>query len=134
MAGLGTAHASQGDRLCDRHICQAELITVFLSFALFSVPSFLPLSLCLSLSLPSLLLLSLSLSLSLSFSLSFSLSLSLSLSLLCTLLLSLSPLGKILFRRSHVRDVAMKRLRFIDDYCRVRNAWITTADHHLLNM
>ncbi|XP_029308310.1 SH3 and PX domain-containing protein 2A isoform X6 [Cottoperca gobio] len=26
--------------------------------------------------------------------------------------------GKILFRRSHVRDVAMKRLRFIDDYCR----------------
>lgn len=27
--------------------------------------------------------------------------------------------GKILFRRSHVRDVAMKRLRFIDDYCRV---------------
>lgn len=35
--------------------------------------------------------------------------------------LSLSSLlGKILFRRSHVRDVAMKRLRFIDDYCRVR--------------
>lgn len=32
---------------------------------------------------------------------------------------SSSP-GKILFRRSHVRDVAMKRLRFIDDYCRVR--------------
>uniref|UniRef100_A0A3B4AKJ6 SH3 and PX domains 2Aa n=1 Tax=Periophthalmus magnuspinnatus TaxID=409849 RepID=A0A3B4AKJ6_9GOBI len=27
-------------------------------------------------------------------------------------------LPKILFRRSHVRDVAMKRLRFIDDYCR----------------
>ncbi|XP_059410581.1 SH3 and PX domain-containing protein 2A-like isoform X6 [Carassius carassius] len=26
--------------------------------------------------------------------------------------------GKILFRRSHVRDVAMKRLHFIDDYCR----------------
>ncbi|XP_059408730.1 SH3 and PX domain-containing protein 2A isoform X6 [Carassius carassius] len=26
--------------------------------------------------------------------------------------------GKILFRRSHVRDVAMKRLRFLDDYCR----------------
>ncbi|KAJ8415992.1 hypothetical protein AAFF_G00380140 [Aldrovandia affinis] len=26
--------------------------------------------------------------------------------------------GKILFRRSHVRDVAVKRLRFIDDYCR----------------
>ncbi|KTG29273.1 hypothetical protein cypCar_00016564, partial [Cyprinus carpio] len=25
---------------------------------------------------------------------------------------------KILFRRSHVRDVALKRLRFIDDYCR----------------
>lgn len=32
----------------------------------------------------------------------------------------LSPAGKILFRRSHVRDVAMKRLRFIDDYCRVK--------------
>ncbi len=30
------------------------------------------------------------------------------------------PSGKILFRRSHVRDVAMKRLRFIDDYCRVK--------------
>lgn len=30
--------------------------------------------------------------------------------------------GKILFRRSHVRDVAMKRLRFIDDYCRVRQS------------
>ncbi|XP_036402441.1 SH3 and PX domain-containing protein 2A-like isoform X1 [Megalops cyprinoides] len=26
--------------------------------------------------------------------------------------------GKVLFRRSHVRDVAMKRLRHIDDYCR----------------
>nr|XP_023654475.1 SH3 and PX domain-containing protein 2A-like [Paramormyrops kingsleyae] len=26
--------------------------------------------------------------------------------------------GKILFRRSHVRDVAIRRLRFIDDYCR----------------
>ncbi|XP_018606438.1 SH3 and PX domain-containing protein 2A isoform X3 [Scleropages formosus] len=26
--------------------------------------------------------------------------------------------GKILFRRSHVRDVAMRRLRYIDDYCR----------------
>lgn len=34
---------------------------------------------------------------------------------------SSSP-GKILFRRSHVRDVAMKRLRFIDDYCRVRQS------------
>ncbi|KAM7393576.1 hypothetical protein PAMP_020436 [Pampus punctatissimus] len=31
---------------------------------------------------------------------------------------SVSGCGKILFRRSHVRDVAMKRLRFIDDYCR----------------
>lgn len=29
--------------------------------------------------------------------------------------------GKILFRRSHVRDVAIRRLRFIDDYCRVRS-------------
>lgn len=35
----------------------------------------------------------------------------------------LSPLGKILFRRSHVRDVAMKRLRFIDDYCRVKKLY-----------
>ncbi|XP_064173234.1 SH3 and PX domain-containing protein 2A-like isoform X2 [Anguilla rostrata] len=26
--------------------------------------------------------------------------------------------GKVLFRRSHVRDVAMKRLRHLDDYCR----------------
>lgn len=39
-----------------------------------------------------------------------------------------SPPGKILFRRSHVRDVAMKRLRFIDDYCRVRPD--VTADFH----
>lgn len=31
--------------------------------------------------------------------------------------------GKILFRRSHVRDVAMKRLRFIDDYCRVNRPY-----------
>lgn len=39
-----------------------------------------------------------------------------------TVSLSFSPsLGKILFRRSHVRDVAMKRLRFIDDYCRVKH-------------
>lgn len=29
-------------------------------------------------------------------------------------------LGKILFRRSHVRDVAVKRLKPIDEYCRVR--------------
>lgn len=28
--------------------------------------------------------------------------------------------GKILFRRSHVRDVAVKRLKPIDEYCRVR--------------
>lgn len=35
--------------------------------------------------------------------------------------------GKILFRRSHVRDVAMKRLRFIDDYCRVRQMWLQTS-------
>ncbi|KAL2302835.1 hypothetical protein Nmel_010286 [Mimus melanotis] len=26
--------------------------------------------------------------------------------------------GKILFRRSHVRDVAVKRLKPIDEYCR----------------
>lgn len=36
------------------------------------------------------------------------------------ILLFVSFPGKILFRRSHVRDVAMKRLRFIDDYCRVK--------------
>lgn len=28
-------------------------------------------------------------------------------------------LGKILFRRSHIRDVAMKRLGPINEYCRV---------------
>ncbi|KAK7810859.1 hypothetical protein U0070_013513 [Myodes glareolus] len=28
--------------------------------------------------------------------------------------------GKILFRRSHIRDVAVKRLKPIDEYCRVR--------------
>lgn len=38
-----------------------------------------------------------------------------------------SSSGKILFRRSHVRDVAMKRLRFIDDYCRVRQMWLQTS-------
>lgn len=38
-----------------------------------------------------------------------------------------SPPGKILFRRSHVRDVAMKRLRFIDDYCRVKESLLSTS-------
>lgn len=33
--------------------------------------------------------------------------------------LSLSA-GKILFRRSHIRDVAVKRLIPIDEYCKVR--------------
>lgn len=35
-----------------------------------------------------------------------------------------SPAGKILFRRSHIRDVAVKRLIPIDEYCKVslRNA------------
>lgn len=33
---------------------------------------------------------------------------------------SLSLPGKILFRRSHIRDVAVKRLKPIDEYCRVR--------------
>ncbi|XP_042159601.1 SH3 and PX domain-containing protein 2A-like isoform X2 [Oncorhynchus tshawytscha] len=35
--------------------------------------------------------------------------------------------GKILFRRSHVRDVAMKRLRFIDDYCRLQSCLIAAT-------
>lgn len=35
--------------------------------------------------------------------------------------------GKILFRRSHVRDVAMKRLRFIDDYCRVKHKSLSAS-------
>lgn len=30
-----------------------------------------------------------------------------------------SPVGKILFRRSHIRDVAVKRLIPIDEYCKV---------------
>uniref|UniRef100_A0A672MYG3 SH3 and PX domains 2Aa n=1 Tax=Sinocyclocheilus grahami TaxID=75366 RepID=A0A672MYG3_SINGR len=37
--------------------------------------------------------------------------------------------GKILFRRSHVRDVAMKRLRFIDDYCRVSLSFLPSFMH-----
>lgn len=37
--------------------------------------------------------------------------------------LPLSPApGKILFRRSHIRDVAVKRLIPIDEYCKVRGA------------
>lgn len=35
-------------------------------------------------------------------------------------LTSVSLPGKILFRRSHIRDVAVKRLKPIDEYCRVR--------------
>ncbi|CAL8270612.1 unnamed protein product [Gadus morhua 'NCC'] len=38
--------------------------------------------------------------------------------------------GKILFRRSHVRDVAMKRLRFIDDYCRGGEYSVHTTQPH----
>ena len=34
--------------------------------------------------------------------------------------MSISLPGKILFRRSHIRDVAVKRLKPIDEYCRVR--------------
>lgn len=37
-----------------------------------------------------------------------------------TRLTSVSLPGKILFRRSHIRDVAVKRLKPIDEYCRVR--------------
>lgn len=36
------------------------------------------------------------------------------------MLTRLSLPGKILFRRSHIRDVAVKRLKPIDEYCRVR--------------
>lgn len=28
--------------------------------------------------------------------------------------------GKVLFRRSHIRDVAVKRLKHLDNYCKVR--------------
>lgn len=37
-----------------------------------------------------------------------------------TQLTSISLPGKILFRRSHIRDVAVRRLKPIDEYCRVR--------------
>lgn len=37
-----------------------------------------------------------------------------------TWLTSTSLPGKILFRRSHIRDVAVRRLKPIDEYCRVR--------------
>jgi hypothetical protein len=37
--------------------------------------------------------------------------------------MSISLPGKILFRRSHIRDVAVKRLKPIDEYCRVRLGW-----------
>lgn len=37
-----------------------------------------------------------------------------------TWLMSVSLPGKILFRRSHIRDVAVRRLKPIDEYCRVR--------------
>lgn len=37
---------------------------------------------------------------------------------------SVSPVsGKILFRRSHIRDVAVKRLIPIDEYCKVRGGF-----------
>lgn len=38
--------------------------------------------------------------------------------------------GKVLFRRSHVRDVAMKRLRHLDDYCRVQRSPCTLNMSH----
>lgn len=28
--------------------------------------------------------------------------------------------GKVLFRRSHIRDVAVRRLKHLDNYCKVR--------------
>lgn len=43
-----------------------------------------------------------------------------------------SSSGKILFRRSHIRDVAMKRLRPINEYCRVsaeRQFFSSTSSH-----
>lgn len=39
---------------------------------------------------------------------------------LCSYSLSVSPSGKVLFRRSHIRDVAVRRLKHLDNYCKVR--------------
>lgn len=39
--------------------------------------------------------------------------------------------GKILFRRSHIRDVAMKRLKPINEYCRVSEKTDSTHNNHL---
>ena len=38
-----------------------------------------------------------------------------------------SPAGKILFRRSHIRDVAVKRLIPIDEYCKVSLRNVNTS-------
>lgn len=45
---------------------------------------------------------------------------SLSIALTCSSLFVSPVSGKILFRRSHIRDVAVKRLIPIDEYCKVR--------------
>lgn len=38
---------------------------------------------------------------------------------MCFLVLCFSS-GKVLFRRSHIRDVAVRRLKHLDNYCKVR--------------
>lgn len=43
--------------------------------------------------------------------------------LTCSSLPTSPVLGKILFRRSHIRDVAVKRLIPIDEYCKVRGGF-----------
>jgi len=43
--------------------------------------------------------------------------------LTCSSLSISSVSGKILFRRSHIRDVAVKRLIPIDEYCKVRGVF-----------
>lgn len=37
--------------------------------------------------------------------------------------------GKVLFRRSHIRDVAVKRLKHLDNYCKVRRRPHVTTPH-----
>ena len=41
---------------------------------------------------------------------------------MCTICVTVPcfPSGKVLFRRSHIRDVAVKRLKHLDNYCKVR--------------
>lgn len=39
--------------------------------------------------------------------------------------------GKVLFRRSHIRDVAVKRLKHLDNYCKVRQ-WLYCMSHNVI--